>query len=68
MDSIGGNLGYKLCFQTATYRRKRRIHVNGNGIKMGKNRLEAFSDGVLAMIITIMVLGLKVRTGSPLPY
>jgi uncharacterized membrane protein len=26
---------------------------------MGKNRLEAFSDGVLAIIITIMVLGLK---------
>ena len=44
-------------YRTATYRRKRRIHVNGNGIKMGKNRLEAFSDGVLAIIITIMVLG-----------
>ena len=27
---------------------------------MGKNRLEAFSDGVLAIIITIMVLELKV--------
>lgn len=27
---------------------------------MPKNRLEAFSDGVLAIIITIMVLGLKV--------
>ena len=27
---------------------------------MGKNRLEAFSDGVLAIIITIMVLDLKV--------
>jgi uncharacterized membrane protein len=27
---------------------------------MQKNRLEAFSDGVLAIIITIMVLGLKV--------
>ena len=26
---------------------------------MGKNRLEAFSDGVLAIIITIMVLELK---------
>ena len=24
---------------------------------MGKNRLEAFSDGVIAIIITIMVLG-----------
>ncbi|MGB5895907.1 MAG: TMEM175 family protein [Ignavibacteriaceae bacterium] len=27
---------------------------------MGKNRLEAFSDGVLAIVITIMVLELKV--------
>jgi hypothetical protein len=27
---------------------------------MGKNRLEAFSDGVLAILITIMVLEIKV--------
>jgi uncharacterized membrane protein len=31
---------------------------------MGKGRLEAFSDGVLAVIITIMVLELKVPQGS----
>ncbi len=31
---------------------------------MQKNRLEAFSDGVLAIIITIMVLELKVPKGS----
>src|SRR6185369_8797884 len=31
-----------------------------NGGQMGKGRLEAFSDGVLAIIITIMVLELKV--------
>ena len=31
---------------------------------MKKNRLEAFSDGVLAIIITIMVLELKVPEGS----
>lgn len=31
---------------------------------MGKNRLEAFSDGVLAIIITIMVLELKVPHGA----
>lgn len=31
---------------------------------MGKNRLEAFSDGVLAIIITIMVLEMKVPQGA----
>jgi uncharacterized membrane protein len=31
---------------------------------MGKNRLEAFSDGVIAIIITIMVLELKPPHGS----
>ena len=33
---------------------------------MEKNRLEAFSDGVLAIIITIMVLELKVPHGEPI--
>jgi uncharacterized membrane protein len=33
---------------------------------MDKGRLEAFSDGVLAIIITIMVLDLKVPTGTDL--
>jgi uncharacterized membrane protein len=33
---------------------------------MGKNRLEAFSDGVLAIIITIMVLELKVPHAAEL--
>ena len=33
---------------------------------MGKGRLEAFSDGVIAIIITIMVLELKVPHGSQL--
>jgi uncharacterized membrane protein len=33
---------------------------------MDKNRLEAFSDGVLAIIITIMVLEMKVPPGSGL--
>ena len=33
---------------------------------MGKGRLEAFSDGVLAIIITIMVLELKVPHGTSL--
>mgnify|MGYP001086730864 CR=1 FL=1 len=33
---------------------------------MGKGRFEAFSDGVLAIIITIMVLELKVPHGDTL--
>jgi uncharacterized membrane protein len=33
---------------------------------MGKGRLEAFTDGVIAIIITIMVLELKVPHGSDL--
>ena len=36
---------------------------------MGKNRLEAFSDGVIAIIITIMVLDLKVpHPTEPVPH
>src|SRR5579859_271347 len=31
---------------------------------MGKARLEAFSDGVIAIIITIMVLDLKIPSGA----
>ncbi len=33
---------------------------------MGKSRLEAFSDGVMAVLITIMVLEMKVPTGERL--
>lgn len=33
---------------------------------MGKNRLEAFSDGVIAIIITIMVLEMKIPHGDKL--
>lgn len=31
---------------------------------MGRNRLEAFSDGVIATIITVMVLEMKVPHGE----
>ena len=33
---------------------------------MGKSRLEAFSDGVIAIIITIMVLEMRAPHGSEL--
>jgi TMEM175 potassium channel family protein len=36
------------------------------GGEMGKGRLEAFSDGVIAIIITIMVLEMKVPHGAGL--
>src|SRR5205809_3267508 len=35
-----------------------------NGGEMKKGRLEAFSDGVIAIIITIMVLEIKVPHGQ----
>jgi TMEM175 potassium channel family protein len=44
----------------------RRRRLRGYHRRMEKNRLEAFSDGVLAIIITIMVLDLKVPHGSDL--
>ena len=31
---------------------------------MGRHRLEAFSDGVIAILITIMVLELKLQRGQ----
>jgi uncharacterized membrane protein len=40
--------------------------LRSEGMGMGKSRLEAFSDGVLAIIITIMVLELKVPHGTDL--
>ena len=33
---------------------------------MGKGRLEAFSDGVIAILITIMVLEMRVPVGAAL--
>jgi uncharacterized membrane protein len=40
--------------------------LNEPRASIGKNRLEAFSDGVLAIIITIMVLELAIPHGSSL--
>jgi uncharacterized membrane protein len=42
------------------------VLFDSQGADMGKNRLEAFSDGVLAIIITIMVLEMKVPHGDSL--
>jgi uncharacterized membrane protein len=42
------------------------ISLSVNEAGMGKNRVEAFSDGVIAIIITIMVLELKVPHGESL--
>ncbi len=41
-------------------------NFSGAKVFMNKGRLEAFSDGVLAIIITIMVLELKVPHGAEL--
>jgi uncharacterized membrane protein len=40
------------------------VSLNNIEARMGKSRLEAFSDGVIAIIITIMVLELKVPHGE----
>ena len=42
----------------------REIAIHADLARMTKNRLEAFSDGVIAIIITIMVLELRVPHGT----
>src|SRR5690242_20460496 len=46
--------------------RRARCAPHQGGATMGKGRIEAFSDGVLAIIITIMVLEMKVPHGESL--
>src|SRR6202046_2854624 len=51
--------------QSSTMRNGRwRAHSVAGKVTMGKARLEAFTDGVIAIIITIMVLEMKVPHGS----
>jgi uncharacterized membrane protein len=38
--------------------------LDSNETGMGKSRLEGFSDGLIAIIITVMVLELKVPEGD----
>jgi uncharacterized membrane protein len=44
----------------------REVPMSDKSHPIGKNRLEAFSDGVIAILITIMVLELKVPHGENL--
>ena len=46
--------------------RGRRNGIADNFAAMGKTRLEAFSDGVIAIIITIMVLEMRAPHGADL--
>ena len=50
----------RFTLQSALNRRKNTIYMKEVAEAMPKSRLEAFSDGVIAIIITIMVLGIKV--------
>jgi uncharacterized membrane protein len=59
----GRSGGHAPSTRFATIRRRR---AGRREAAMGKGRFEAFSDGVLAIIITIMVLELKVPHGDTL--
>src|SRR5688572_421633 len=72
-DGTPNDLAYEptcCCFPRRTslvHRSHRRPQGQGNqSLTMTKGRLEAFSDGMLAIFITIMVLELKVPHGVEL--
>lgn len=76
-DIVAGVVLGLICGKAASYlyeskindkllnKTREKIKIRGINM-MSKNRLEAFSDGVLAIIITIMVLELQVPRGQSL--
>lgn len=41
------------------------LHKNQKGARMNKNRVEAFSDGVFAIVITLLILDIHLPFGTP---
>ena len=58
------NINFLIARQAKTLWTSFSENIESSYIKMNKTRLEAFSDGVLAIIVTIMVLEMKAPHGS----
>src|SRR5262245_50492784 len=55
---------YAMMAEDTIKRSRQNHHLVTARLHMGKGRVEAFSDGVLAILITIMVLDMKVPQGA----